>query len=324
MAQAALLAACMLGPLVVARADSIGAPPELPDSLALEAPSNWGLLPGQSQKITLTASQTSYFGDEPTVASAIAYGHANHGALYLTWVDTTRAHPSPEAGLRAAFDNLHESPFLATTDSASTQEVLYRERNFDGVAELRFEWAHLNNDTVNLLRALGWKDADGRVHLAIAECVLSSESVSESRPLCDAALESLHLTRAARHEALRSLAPPKTVGSALHAEDIVVPKLELGEAPPTSSIGTAPADMGEVLYRGAAPPAREDKSNRFLIAIGLLLLGAAFWLTTRSKEAVVGASTSSEDEAEAKSEDEAAKSDAGNETDAKQEEEKAT
>ncbi len=266
----------------------------LPPELSMDTPSSWGLLPGKSDKITTTATQTAYFGEEPILASALAYGHANHGALYLTWVATTAAHASPEAAIRDAFDNLHEAPFLATSDPGSTQEVLYRERSIEGTWEMRFEWAHLNNDTVNLVRAIGWKDSNGRLHLAIAECVLSSESVNEARPLCESSLDSLHLTSAAQHAALRSLAAPKDVGGGLRAEDIKIPKLETGKPPAGTSIGEAPKNMGEVLYRGRSPAKDSDQSNRFIIAIGILLLAAAFFLTTRSKDSKGTSSEESE------------------------------
>lgn len=256
--------------------------PSLPPQLSLEAPPGWDLLPGLSAKIAETSAQTAYFGEEPASGGAMAYGRANRGALYFTWVDGQSAHPSPESALRGAFDGVHESPFLATSDAGSTQEVLYRERNFDGVAELNFEWAHMNNDTVNVVRALGWKSDDGRVHLAIAECVLHNESVGEFRPLCEAALASLHLTKEVKHEPLRSLAAPKLIGK-LGAEDMKVPKLQSGESPSSPSINSAPAQMGEVLYRGPPAATSQDKSNRVLIGIGVLLLAAAFWLTTRSK-----------------------------------------
>jgi hypothetical protein len=275
-----------------AQADQPAEPPSLPPELSLEAPAGWDLLPGLSAKIAETSAQTAYFADEPVGGGALAYGRANRGALYLTWVDSKAAHPSPESALRVAFDGIHESPFLATSEAGSTQEVLYRERSFDGVAELNFEWAHLNNETVNIVRALGWKDQDGRIHLAITECVLHNESVGESRPLCDSAQASLHLAEGVKHEALRSLAEPKTVGS-IRAEDMTVPKLESGDLPASPSLNSVPKQMGEVLYRGPPPPSNQDKSNRVLIGIGVLLLAAAFWLTTRSRS---GDSSSSDDE----------------------------
>jgi hypothetical protein len=294
------------------------AEPLAPTAVTIEAPKGWDLMPGHSAKIATTASQTAYFGEEPIQSGAQAYRRADQGALYLTWVDSTRAHPSPEAALRHALDELHEAPFLATTDPDSTQEILYRERNFDGVAEMRFEWSHQKNETINLQRTLGWKDTNGRVHLAIAECVLQSENAQETRPLCQAALDSLHLTTAANYEAIRSLAPPKRVGSVLHAEDIQVPKLTTGDLPAGSTMGAPPSEIGEVLYNGPPPPAKKDKSNRFLVAIGILLLGAAFYLTTRSKDKV------SEPAEEAKGSDDKEAEDASeNNDDETQKEEKA-
>ena len=281
--QSAAAILCLL--LAVSTAQSLRvAEPLAPTAVTIEAPKGWDLMPGHSAKIATTASQTAYFGDEPIQTGAQAYRRTDQGALYLTWVDSTRAHPSPESALRHALDELHEAPFLATADPGSTQEILYRERNFDGVAEMRFEWSHQKNETVNLVRTLGWKDTNGRVHLVIAECVLQSENAQETRPLCQAALDSLHLTTAANHEAIRSLAPPKQVGSVLHAEDIQVPKLTTGDLSAGSTMGAPPSEIGEVLYNGPPPPANKDKSNRFLIAIGILLLGAAFYLTTRSKD----------------------------------------
>lgn len=278
--------------------------PSLPESLSIEAPAGWDLLPGLSAKIALTSEQSAHFGEEPSTGGALAYGRANRGALYLTWVDGVTAHPSPEAAIRLAFDGLHESPFLAATEAGAAQEVLYREKNTAGVAELNFEWAHMKNDTVNVVRALGWKDQEGRIHLAIGECVLHNESVGESRPLCEGALAGLHLNKIVKLEPLRALTEPKAVGR-IAPEDLTVPELETGEsAPKGPSLGTPPSQMGEVLYTGPPPASNQDKSNRILIGIGILLLAAAFWLTTRSKPDPLESRGESDDEEEDRGADE--------------------
>jgi hypothetical protein len=283
----------------LSQADEV-ALPTLPAHLSVDPPVGWDLLPGLSAKIAQTSEQTAHFGEEASTGGALAYGRANRGALYLTWVDGVAAHPSPEAAIRLAFDGVHESPFLAATEAGAVQEVLYREKNSGSLAELNFEWAHMNNDTVNVVRALGWKDQSGRVHLAIGECVLHNESVGESRPLCESALASLHLGKDVKLEALQALAEPKAVGAAA-AQDLTVPELESDEpAHKGPSLNAVPPNVGEVLYTGPPPPTNQDKSNRILIGLGILLLGAAFWLTTRSKpdplEKSKGAGKSESDE----------------------------
>lgn len=268
-----------------------------PASLTIETPNGWDHLPGLSRTVAQSASETDFFGvDEAFQSGALAYGRANRGALYLTWADTVRTQPSPEASVRAAFDELHQAPYLASPEPGSTQEVAYRERNFDGVAEMQFEWAHMSNGTINVLRALGWKDANNRVHLAVAECVLQSESIGEFRPHCETSLGSLSLTKESGYQALSTLPDPKRVGSAALA-DFEVPKLKTGDLSPSDTMSTAPAQMGEVLYQGR-PKTKEDNNNRFLIAIGVLLLGVAVYLTTRSTPGAKG-----EDQAEDESED---------------------
>ncbi|MCP4449450.1 MAG: hypothetical protein GY811_29565 [Myxococcales bacterium] len=254
---------------------------KLPSTLSIGTPDGWGVLEGLSNTVSQSVSETNFFGkEEPFSSGAIAYGRANRGVVYVTWVISLRSQPVAAESVRLAFDELHQSPSLANHDPGSTQEVSYRERIFDGVAELRFEWAHMDNGTVNIVRALGWKDANARVHLALAECVLQSESIAESRPLCETSLDSLVLTKESNHETLASLPEPKTLGQMAPA-DFTVPKLKTSEVLPSDSLGAAPAQMGEVLYQGR-PKSKEDNNNRFVIAIGVLLLGIAFWLTTRS------------------------------------------
>lgn len=265
------------------QADELPAPPPLksPASISFTSPAGWDLLPGLSKTVAQSVSEADYFGeDEAFESGAMAYGRANRGALYVTWIDSLRTQPVAETSVRMAFDEMHQAPYLASPEAGSTQEVSYRERIFDGVAEMRFEWAHMSNGTVNVVRALGWKDADARVHLAVAECVLQSESIGESRPLCDTALESLALTKVAAHQTLAGLSEPAAVGMRA-PEDFVVPKLKTSEILPSDSLGAAPSQMGEVLYKGR-PPSKSDNNNRTLIAIGVLLLGVAVYLTTRT------------------------------------------
>ncbi len=252
-----------------------------PATLSLSSPAGWDHLPGLSETVAQSASEADFFGPDETFESgAMAYGRANRGALYLTWIDSLRTQPSAESSIRTAFDELHHAPYLASPEPGSTQEVTYRERMFDGVAEMRFEWAHMSNGTVNVLRALGWKDAEARVHVAVAECVLQSEGIGESRPLCDTALDSLALTDKAAHETLAALPEPTAIGD-MKPEEFSVPKLKTSETLPSDSLGAAPAQMGEVLYQGRPKP-KSENNNRTIIAIGALLLAVAFYLTTRS------------------------------------------
>ncbi len=285
-------------------------PPSTPAHLAMDAPAGWQLLPGLSKKLTDTALANEHFGSEPYTSAALAYGRANQGALYLTWVDSVRAMPSPEETLRSSFDALHQAPYLASPEAGSTQEISYRERSFDGVAEVSFEWAHMSNETVNIVRALGWKDHDARVHLAIAECVLPNDMVSESRPLCEAALASLRLSKA-DHEPLLALAAPAPSGPMV-AEKFDVPELQTGEelpsdVAPSPSMRERPSAMGDVLYQGR-PKNTAKESNRTVIAIGLALLALAIYLTTRSRksdEASDDASDEASDDASDDASDEA-------------------
>jgi len=264
-----------------ARGDEMPAPPLVPKTLHITAPSGWDGLPGLSLTVATSAAETDFLGDhEATNSGAVAYGRASQGALYLTWVDSVRTQPSPEARIRHAFDELHQAPYVASPEVGSTQEVLYRESQSEGVAEMRFEWSHMSNETVNILRALAWKDKSAHIHLAIAECVLMSENISESRPLCDQALDSLGLASQDAIAPLLAL-PEPAPQEAVPDQNIEVPELTTGTAIPGASLGDVPTEMGKVLYEGR-PPSKSNSSNRFIIAIGVLLLGVAFWLTTRS------------------------------------------
>lgn len=255
-------------------------PVELPNTISIQPPEGWSLLPGLSRTVARSASDTDFFGDNERFESgALAYGRVDRGALYVTWLDSLRTQPVAENTLRIAFDEIHQAPFLASPEPGSTQEVSYRESIASGVAEMRFEWAHLSNGTVNVVRALGWKDGDARVHLAIAECVLQSESIAESRPSCSATLDALSLTKESRYDPLAPL-PESSATTARAPEDYTVPELETSEMLPVDSLGVAPAQMGEVLYQGP-PKSKEGNDNRFIIAVGVLLLLVAFYLTTR-------------------------------------------
>jgi hypothetical protein len=256
--------------------------PALPSQLSIDPPAGWDLLPGLSRKIAVTAEQSDYFGAEACESGALAYGRANQGALYLTWVSTLDSVASPESSVRAALDALHEAPYLASPEAGSTQELAYRERSFDGVAEMSFEWAHMANGTVNLTRTLAWRDHKARVHLASAECVLQSESIGESRPLCEKALASLHLEPAAEPGTLAALPTPRPIGPAAR-QDFDIPELETPEPGSAPSLNAAPQEPGRVLYQGPQSGADEGSNNRLFIGVGVLLLVVAFWLTTRSR-----------------------------------------
>lgn len=279
-----LFSMILIAPAWAIRAPMPEAPAGPPPQLAIDVPLGWQLLPGLSNKLSATANDTTYFPSEPSKNAAIAYGRANRGALYLTWADSIRVTLSPETALRASFDAIHQAPYLASPEAGSTQEVSYRERSFDGLAELRFEWAHMSNGTVNIVRAIGWKDKDARVHLAIAECVLPNDMSSESRPLCESALDSLRLTKA-DHKPLAALPEPGPAGPQ-RSDDFEVPALETRDelpAPPASAaLNAPPSQVGEVLYDGRNK-SDSGSDNRIIIAIGVLLLAAAVYLTTRSR-----------------------------------------
>ena len=105
----------------------------------------------------------------------------------------------------------------------------------------------MNNDTVNIIRALGYKDDDGRVHLSMGECVMPNETAGEARPLCEAALESLRLADGITLATLRSLAEPRSVGT-MKTEELTVPKLRTGEQIDSATLGPPPGQQGKILY----------------------------------------------------------------------------
>ncbi len=278
-------------------ADEIKAPALLPKTLAIAPPTGWTLLPGLSRSIAQSTSESDLFGpDEAFQSGALAYAQANLGALYVSWATSVRTQATPEASIRHAFDDLHGAPFLANSRAGSTKEMLYRERSYDGIVEMRFEWAHVGNDTMNLERALAWKNDNALVYLVSAKCVLARATIGKSRPLCQTALDSLHLTEHSERSPLRALPNPDMVQQEL-PEDFVVPALKTGDVVPGASLGVAPTQRGEVLYQGPKP--ERDSNNRIIIAIGVLLLGVAVWLTTRS-----GPSTASEESEENEEESE--------------------
>lgn len=267
-----------------AHADAV-AETETPAYLAFDAPAQWTHLPGLSGKLAITAMEAEFFGAETSQAGVIAYGRVNQGALYITWIDSLRPIPTAALTMRGAFDSIHESPFQANLEAGAIEELSYRERSFDGVAEMTFEWTHLGNGTHNLNRAMGWIDGEtGILHLAIAECVFPTQDNNEARTTCDKALASLHLAPTASITKLGQLAPPKRVGGAQGGK-LEVPPLETGElSVPTATMGPAPSTPGRVLYDGRSPKEESDGSNRYLIGIGAVLLGIAAWLTTRNRE----------------------------------------
>jgi hypothetical protein len=271
--------------------------PDLPDHLQVTPPVGWGHLPGLSERISKTTSQTAYFGEEQVQSGAHAYGRAKEGALYIIWVDTLKAHASPHEALRGAFDHLHESPFIAATKAGSTQEVRYREHKADHVAELNFEWAHMENDTVNISRAFGFQDSQGRLHLALAECVLHNETINTSRPQCEDALKSFQLSAKTDTVSLPDLGAPKEVAAPVFNPETEVPELKTGETLDAPSLGPPPKDMGRVLYEGP-PPADKGDDNRLLILIGAVLLAIAVYLTTRSRDDESSGDTDDEEKPE--------------------------
>ncbi len=253
--------------------------PTFPEHLSIEVPNAWSLLPGLSKSLTETASETSYFGSEASRSQAIAHGRASRGALYVTWVKSDAAIIDAEQALRDAFDSLHEAPYLASA-AGSTQEISYRERGFDGVSEMTWEWAHMENQTINMVRVLGWRDDSSHLHLDIAECLFPKDVAAANRPLCEASLASMQLAASTTRTALQALAAPRNIVPIAKA-DLSVPKLKT-ENLSDLSVGLPPKEIGEVLYTGKAPTPKEDNSNRIFIGIGIALLGLAVWLTTRS------------------------------------------
>ncbi len=282
-----------------AHADEIEAPSAMPETLTITPPTGWSMLPGLSKSVAQSTSESDLFGvDEAFQSGALAHARANLGALYLTWATSVRTQAVPETTIRHAFDDLHSAPALANSKAGATDEVLYRERSYDGIVEMRFEWVHIGNDTMNLERALAWKDEDALVHLVSAKCVLARATITESRPKCQTALDSLHLTEHSVRSPLRALPAPSMVQQE-EPEDFVVPELKTGDVVPGASLGEAPTQRGEVLYQGPPKP-ESDSNNRIIIAIGILLLGVAFWLTTRSGPSATSEETmeSEEDEEE--------------------------
>ena len=254
--------------------------PVVPEHLSIEVPSSFSPLPGLSKAVATTAGQTSYFGAELSTGGAVAFGRANRGALYLTWVRSDRVIVEPEKVLRDALDSLHRAPFDANPRN-TIEEKHYREGVHGGFSEMRWEWTHKGNETVNVVRALAWKDTDSHIHLEIAECIFAQKGDDSFRSQCEESLDSLVLSKSASISNLSALAAPIVAPTGV-PEDFAIPKLETGNLEVPSSLGTPPSQMGDVLYQGKPKPSSGDPNNRIYIGIGIFLLGLAIYLTTRS------------------------------------------
>jgi hypothetical protein len=266
----------------------------LPDSIAFTVPDGWAALPGHSERIASLGNGAELFETASTTGAA-AYARASRGALYIVWTDGQAASPSGPADIRSAFDVIHQAT-SAVDPIGSTKEVEYRERVFDNTAELRFEWAHLSNETVNLVRALAYVDPDGRVHVVQGECVFHTEEVERSRPDCVEAIESLRLTDRAQRAPLDSIPVPA-------APDEETQRFPLGDngkgtltTPP--ELGVAPEGGGVVLHREEEPE-KSDLLKKVLMGIGLALVGLAFYFTTRRRPDEDRQETDSEREGDA-------------------------
>ncbi|MBL4637234.1 MAG: hypothetical protein JKY56_25490 [Kofleriaceae bacterium] len=254
--------------------------PAIPDHLSIEVPSSFSPLPGLSKAVATTAGQTNYFDAELATGGAVAFGRANRGALYLTWVRSDRVIVEAEKVLRIALDNLHRAPFDANSPN-TIEEKYYRESVHGGLSEMRWEWLHQANETINVVRVLAWKDSDSHIHLAIAECIFAQKGDDTFRDECQETLDSLALGESASISNLSALAAPIVAPTAI-PEDFAVPKLKTGNLEVPSNLSAPPSQMGDVLYRGKPKPSSEDPNNRIFIGIGICLLGLAIYLTTRS------------------------------------------
>ncbi len=259
--------------------DDVGQP-SIPENLSIEVPSSFSPLPGLSKAIATTSGQTNYFDAELSTGGAVAFGRANRGALYITWVRSDRVIVAAEKLLRVALDNLHRAPFDANPPN-TIEEKYYRESAHGGLAEMRWEWVHQANETINVVRVLAWKDDDSHIHLAIAECIFAQKGDDTFRNECQETLDSLALSKSASIATLSALAAPIVAPTGI-PEDFSVPKLKTGNLEVPSSLNAPPTQMGDVLYRGKPKPSSEDSDNRIFIGIGIFLLGLAIYLTTRS------------------------------------------
>ncbi len=254
--------------------------PAIPEHLSIEVPSSFSPLPGLSKAIATTAGQTNYFDAELSTGGAVAFGRANRGALYITWVNSDRVIVEAEKLLRVALDNLHRAPFDANPPN-TIEEKHYRESALGGLNEMRWEWVHQANETINVVRVLAWKDNDSHIHLAIAECIFAQKGDTTFRDECQETLDSLALSKTASISTLSALAAPIVAPTGV-PEDFSVPKLKTGNLEVPSSLSAPPTQMGDVLYRGKAKPGSDDSDNRIFIGIGIFLLALAIYLTTRS------------------------------------------
>lgn len=276
-----LALACILAPRAAA-ADPATA-------FRVEAPESFAALPGLSEKLATTASQSRHFDVEEVSVAARAFGRAGLGALYVTSLEADAPSPDPEAAIRAALDRVREAPAAASPQAGSTTEVAYEESVADRVAEATHEWHHMSNETIALTRALAWANEDGAVRLVKAECVYPSDA--DSRGGCERALASLTLTgdAADRRELgeLGASRPPRA------AEPAGIEALEAAaaEGQPTTSEGPslrpAPSEGGRVLYQGPEGEAGGGGERPGLgwIVLGAVLIAGAFWWTTKSRTA---------------------------------------
>ena len=248
-----------------------------PGWVTAEPPKAWTELPGLSRSIATTLAQSGAFGDQPGEAGAQAVAQPGTGAFYLSWLVAPKVGDAA-ASVRRAFDHVRASRSDSSPTAASTEELRWSESIADGVAEAVFEWRHLSNETVSLVRALAWVHTDGTPRMVKAECVLGTidgKTSPDVEKLCRAALATVKVTAPAGEraplDALPSSPPPDPV---IEAGGVVSDQPTIG-APPSGP-------PGKVLYTGP-PPAEEESSSRWFLILGGLLLVAGFFLTVRAR-----------------------------------------
>lgn len=254
--------------------------PLLPTHLSVELPSAYSPLPGLSKRIAESSATRNYFGTEPITVGAAAYGRAQRGAFYLTWVRSDRVIVDAEKTIRAALDELHRTPF-EVNDVGTVEEKQYREGMQGGLVEMTWEWLQSENGIPTIVRVLAWKDKESHLHLEIGECVLAAGEENEYRETCQQALNSVSLSDTVEIANLGPLDPPVVAPSGL-PDDLSVPALETGDLRVPSSLGVPSVGRGDAIYEGKPKPQKEKSSSRIYIGIGIALLGLAIYLTTRS------------------------------------------
>ncbi len=284
----------------------------------VQAPTGWGLLPGQAGQISadLKAQKqldSSAFHVRVQVwRSPRAQGSSGGRAtLIVTSIATVDTSAESGRAIRRQLDSLRAEPSRASLSPDETELLSWRESLGDGVVEADLAWRHIGNQTESLSRALIARARDGTLHLIRGECIRSSDSGEELLAQCRRSLDSLALVGLVI-EPLADLPEAGAEKTAAVADNGATPT----ETPEPDRAAPEPSAPGDIrsprftlrdpgdLYAEKPPvvvvPAtkKEDNRHKLLFILGGLFLLVAFYLTTRSRNAAL---EQSDDSAEEKS-----------------------